>query len=172
MRRRIIIAILAAAAVAALAVFSGTSRGVFARQQSPSGAKCKTVSGHISDEPYTGAECASPLGQCSAGRFNGAIKGDFVASATSFTPSGDTATTGVIFFTADLVLHTKDGDLFLKDAGAFNTTPGGRGEHSTVTTVTGGTGRWAGASGRLLETGTFTQEDGGDSVYAGEICTP
>jgi len=30
----------------------------------------------------------------------------------------------------------------------------------------------AGASGRLLETGTFTQEDGGYSDYAGEICTP
>lgn len=172
MQRRITSAILAAVAVATLAVFSGTTRGVFAQQQRSSRAKCKTVSGHIADQPDTGAECASPLGQCSAGRFSGALKGDFVASATSFTPSGDTATTGVISFTADLVLHTEDGDLFLKDAGVFNTTPGGRGEHATVTTVTGGTGRWADASGRLLETGTFTQEDGGYSVYAGEICTP
>lgn len=157
--------------LAALTLPAGAARGVAAGEK-PSKAKCQTVSGHITDQPFADAECASPLGQCSAGRFHGALKGDFVASATSFTPSGDTATTGVIFFTADLVLHTKDGDLFLKDAGAFNTTPGGRGEHSTVTTVTGGTGRWAGASGRLLETGTFTQEDGGYSDYAGEICTP
>ncbi|HEX8561307.1 MAG TPA: hypothetical protein VF668_24660 [Pyrinomonadaceae bacterium] len=154
-----------------MAVFSGAARGVAAREK-PSKAGCQTVSGHITDQPLAGAECASPLGQCSAGRFYGALKGEFVASATSFTPTGDTATTGVISFTADLVLHTKDGDIFLKDAGAFNTTPGGRGEHATVTTVTGGTGRWAGASGRLLETGTFTQEDGGHSDYAGEICTP
>lgn len=172
MQRRITIAMLAAVAVAALTLFPGTTRGVFARQQRSPKAKCKTVSGHIADQPYAGAECASPLGQCSAGHFYGALTGDFVASATSFAPSGDTATTGVIFFTADVVLHTKDGDLFLKDAGAFNTTPGGRGEHSTVTTVTGGTGRWVGASGRLLETGTFTQEDGGYSDYVGEICTP
>lgn len=157
--------------LAALTLPSGAARGVAAWEK-PSKPRCQTVSGHITDQPFAGAECASPLGQCSAGRFHGALKGDFVASATSFTPSGDTATTGVVSFTADLVLHTKDGDLYLKDAGAFNTTSGGRGEHATVTTVTGGTGRWAGASGRLLETGTFTPEDGGYSVYAGEICTP
>lgn len=154
-----------------LLLSTGASGGV-ATWEKPSKARCQTVSGHITDGPFAGAECASPLGQCSAGRFYGVLKGEFVASATSFTPSGDTATTGVISFTADLVLHTKDGDLFLKDAGVFNTTPGGRGEHATVTTVMGGSGRWAGASGRLLETGTFTQEDGGYSVYAGEICTP
>ncbi len=171
MQRRITIAILAAVAAATLTIFSGMTREVAAREK-PSKARCQTVSGHITDQPLAGAECASPLGQCSAGRFSGALKGDFIASATSFTPSGDTAVTGVVSFTADLVLHTKDGDLFLKDAGVFNTTPGGRGEHATVTTITGGTGRWAGASGRLLETGTFTQEDGGYSDYAGEVCTP
>lgn len=171
MQRRITIAILAAVAVATLTVLSGAAHGVAAREK-PSKARCRTVSGHITDQPLAGAECASPLGRCSAGRFYGALKGDFVASATSFTPSGDTATTGVISFTADLVLHTKDGDIFLKDAGTFNTTPGGRGEHATVTTVTGGSGAYAGASGRLLETGTFTPEDGGYSVYTGEICTP
>lgn len=157
--------------MAALTLSAGAARGVAAWEKPPKG-RCQTVSGHITDQPSAVAECASPLGQCSAGRFSGALKGDFVASATSFTPSGDTAVTGVISFTADLILHTKDGDLFLKDAGAFNSTPGGRGEHATVTTVTGGTGRWSNASGRLLETGTFTQEDGGYSVYAGEICTP
>ena len=169
-RRRIAIPILIAIA-AALTLLSGAIRSGTAAEKS-SKAKCKTFSGHITDQPYAGAECASPLGQCSAGRFYGGLKGNFVASATSFTPSNDTATTGVLSFTADLVLHTKDGDLFLKDAGAFNTTPGGQGEHATVSTVTGGTGRWAGASGRLLETGTFTQEDGGYSDYGGEICTP
>ncbi len=114
----------------------------------------------------------SPFGQCSAGRFSGALKGNFIASATSFTPSNDTATTGVVFFTVDVVLHLKDGDLFLKDAGAFNTTPGGAGEHSTVTTVTGGTGQYAGVTGRLIETGTFTPAEGGDSDYRGEVCAP
>lgn len=167
MRRTVIATTIITAALTLSAV---AARGVGARDKSPK-ARCQTFSGHITDQPFAGAECTSPLGQCSRGRFSGALKGEFIA-ATSFTPSGDTAATGVLSFTADLVLHTKDGDLFLKDAGAFNTTPGGRGEHSTVTTVTGGTGRWAGASGRLLETGTFTQEDGGYSDYAGEICTP
>ena len=171
MQRRITTAILSAVAVATLTFFSGAARGVAAWEKPPK-ARCQTVKGHITDQPLAGAECASPFGQCSAGRFYGALKGNFVASATSFTPSGDTATTGVLFFTADLTLHTKDGDLFLKDAGVFNTTPGGRGEHATVTTVTGGTGRWAGAAGRLMEMGTFTQEDGGYSDYEGEICTP
>lgn len=169
-RRRI--AIPALTAIAAALIFLLSAVGGVAAPENSSKAKCKTVSGHITDQPLAGAGCASPLGQCSAGRFYGALKGTFVASATSFTPSGDTAMTGVLYFTADLVLHTKDGDLFLKDAGAFNTTPGGKGEHATVTTVTGGTGRWAGAAGRLLETGTFTQEDGGYSDYSGEICTP
>lgn len=121
--KRTIASSMLAAIVATLVLVSGAVWGVGA-QQKMSRTKCKIVSGHIMDQSYTGAECASPLGQCSAGRFYGGLKGNFIASATSFTPSNDTAKTGVVFFTASLVLHTKEGDIFLKDAGAFNTTSG------------------------------------------------
>ena len=157
--------------LAALTLSAGAARGVAAWEKPPK-ARCQTVKGHITDQPFAGAECASPLGQCSAGRFYGVLKGNFIAAATSYTPTRDTTTTCFFCYSDDRVLHTKEGDLSLKDAGAFNTTPGSRGEHATVTTVTGGTGRWAGATGRLMETGTFTQEDGGYSDYEGEICTP
>jgi hypothetical protein len=127
------------------------------------------VKGHISSELLTGPECTSPVGLCTKGRFSGDIQGDFVFIANTLTPTPDTALTGVVHYIGDILIHTRKGDIFIKDSGAFNTLPGGTGDVGSVSTITSGTGRWEGASGHIHIAGTFTPAGGGDSDFEGEI---
>jgi len=135
-------------------------------------AKCKPVKGHIVSELLMEPECTSPVRLCTSGRFIGGINGKFVFIATSLTPHQDTEGTGVVHYTGDITISTRHGDIFDKDAGAFNSISGSTGDLGAVSTITGGTGRYAGASGRIRIAGTFTPEEGGDSTYHGELCTP
>ena len=133
-------------------------------------AKCKNVRGHVTSRTAT-ENCPSPIGLCAAGQFYGAIRGELFLVATSLTPTQDTPATGVYMYTADDVIKTKEGDIYTKDAGALNLTPGGSGDDISIVTITGGTGDYAGATGRLRAYGTFSDE-GGEFSYEGEICTP
>ena len=63
------------------------------------------------------------------------------------------------------------GDIYTKDAGALNLTPGGTGDDLSIVTITGGAGEYAGATGSLRAYGTFSGT-GGEFPYEGEICTP
>jgi hypothetical protein len=94
-----------------------------------------------------------------------------LATVTSITPSIDTPVTAVIFETADLALHTKDGDLQMKEAAAYNADPNGHGDLGDVVTVVGGTGKWVGATGRLRVWGNLTVTES-DVNYDGEVCLP
>src|ERR687890_628633 len=44
------------------------------------------------------------------------------------------------------------------------------GDDVSIVTITGGTGKYAGATGRLRAYGTFS-ESGGEFSYEGELCT-
>ena len=114
--------------------------------------------------------CASIVGICTEGTLTGALKGIFSFTATSLTPSIDTATTGVVFYTGDLILTTKDGQLFCKDAGAFDGNEPGA--VSSVCSISGGTGEFAGVSGTIQFVGTFTLAGGGDGEYRAMITVP
>ena len=133
-------------------------------------AKCKNVRGHVTSQTVT-ENCASPIDLCAAGQFYGAIRGELLLVATSLTPTQDTPVTGVYMYTADDVIKTKDGDIYTKDAGALNLTPGSTGDDVSIVTITGGTGAYAGAMGRLRVSGTFS-DAGGEFSYEGELCTP
>ena len=132
---------------------------------------CKPVKGHIISAQLTGPACTSPVDLCTSGRFIGGINGDFVFIAVSLTPHHDTPVTGVVHYTGDMTISTRQGVIFDKDAGAFNAATGSTGDVGSVSTITGGTGRYAGASGHMHIAGTFTAEEGGDSDYQGLLCT-
>ena len=128
-----------------------------------------TKRGHFSSVVNT-TTCASPVGICTEGTLTGALKGTFSFTATTLTPSADTPTTGVMFYTGDITLTTRDGVVFCKDAGAFDVNAPGA--VSSVCSITGGTGEFAGASGTIQFVGTFTLADGGDGEYRAMITTP
>lgn len=133
-------------------------------------AKCKNVRGHVTSQTVT-ENCPSPIALCAGGQFYGAIRGELFLVGTSLTPTQDTPVTGVFIFTGDGVIKTKEGDISTKDAGALNLAPGSTGDDVSIVTITGGTGDYAGATGRLRASGTFS-EAGGEFSYEGEICTP
>lgn len=163
MSQRIATAILLAVSLTAAALLSAPAGKAAAT-------KCKNVRGHVTSQTLT-ENCPSPIGLCAAGQFYGAIRGELILVATSLTPTHDTPVTGVYMYTADDVIKTKEGDIYTKDAGALNLTPGSTGDDVSIITITGGTGAYAGATGRLRAYGTFS-EAGGEFSYEGELCTP
>lgn len=152
-------------AAVALVLLSGTSEAM--------ADKCKTVHGHFIDQVLVPSPpCTSPVNTCVSGKAIGGLKGDIFATATSINLSIDTPVTAVVFETTDLVLHTKDGDLQMKEAAAYNADPNGHGDFGDVVTVVGGsTGKWAGATGRLRVWGNLTVTES-DVNYDGEVCFP
>ncbi len=88
-------------------------------------------------------------------------------------PTADTPTTGVLLFTSDSVIHArikgKEGNLIIKNAGAFNT--GGDGDIVDLQRIVGGTGALVGATGALRASGAFVAGSG-ESEYIGSICLP
>lgn len=150
-----------------LAVVAMSSVNIASDAQS----QCKRVNGRIISQLLTGPQCTSPIGLCTIGRFIGGINGDFTFVAQTLSPTPDSSVTGVFYYTGDITIMTNQGNIFDKDAGAFNVVPNSTGDFASVSTTTGGTGRYVGASGRIRIAGTFTPEDGGDSEYEGEVCT-
>jgi hypothetical protein len=132
--------------------------------------ECQPVTGHISSQLLTEG-CTSPVGLCTIGRFRGDIRGEFVFTATSLNPTAnpDFAQTSIAFYTGDLLLQTRNGNLTLKDAGAFNIASDGNGDFASVQTIIGGTGNLVHTTGRIRTEGIFI---GGcvDCRYRGEIC--
>ncbi len=124
------------------------------------------VNGQLVSQVLT-AGCTSPIGLCTAGSLNGGIQGDFVFTAASLAP---TNVPTVLSYTGTIVIHTKTGNINIRDAGIFDTT--GNGPVVDLSTVTGGTGDFAGASGYLEIFGTFTFAAGGNSDYRGKLVLP
>jgi hypothetical protein len=133
-------------------------------------AKNCDVHGTFTSVAVSATECASPIGLCTAGTIKGGLDGTFEFVGTTLSQSVDTPTTGVVFYTGDIVFHLKAGDLLAKDAGALGTT--GAGDVADVITIVGGTGGLAGATGTLRNQGVFTQAAGGSGEYTGQVCVP
>ena len=66
---------------------------------------------------------------------------------------------------------SKTWKLNLKEAAAYNATPNEHGDLGDVVTVVGGTGEWAGATGRLRVWGNLTVTES-DVTYEGDVCVP
>jgi hypothetical protein len=151
--------------VAAIVVMLGS--GAAFGTSSP---QCRQVHGRLVDQvQFAGPPCAGSF-FCVRGRATGSLRGDFVSTVTSVTPSQDAAVTSVAFLTADLVLNTSRGELTIKEAIAYNTANGG-GEFGDLGTVVAGTRDWQGATGRLVISGKLNFVDPSDVTYQGEVCT-
>ena len=106
----------------------------------------------------------SPVGLCTSGRFIGGINGKFVFIATAWSPYQDREGTGVVHYTGDITISTRQVAISsIKSRGFINPSPAVQGALGAVSTITGGTGRYAGASGRIRIAGTFTPEEGGEA---------
>jgi hypothetical protein len=138
-------------------------------------AQCRRVRGFYEEHAADPSSCSSPIGLCIEGEFSGNIKGAFASTATSLQPSGDTPVTSVLWFTGDGVINAKidsrEGNIFFKSSGAFQTT--GDGNIVDLQYITGGDGALTGISGVIRASGTFNPVTGmGESEYEGIVCVP
>lgn len=128
----------------------------------------KKVEGTVNAVVTSGSECSSPVSLCASGEFKGGIKGHFEFVAQSIGPSG-TASLTVVNSTS--VVHTERGDLFFASSAVGELTQGSDGEFTSLDLITGGTGRWAGASGYLQGRG-FVVGTTDAADYRGKIVLP
>jgi hypothetical protein len=107
------------------------------------------TSGSIRFEVYEGAVCgdagSSPVGRCSRATYTGGLRG---VGHTAIQRLEAVAPDGMFFVTENEVLGLTDGQLrSLVNAVFHSKSPDG--EVASLHTITGGTGRYAGASGHI-----------------------
>jgi hypothetical protein len=126
--------------------------------------RCRAVAGVLISSLLTGPECRSPLGLCTRGWMIGGITQPFTFTLLALSPTEDTGSTGVMHYTGEMVIETRDGRIVVSESGAFDADASGTGDVAAVSTIV------AGGSGRLRFHGTFTPAAGGHSAYSGQVC--
>jgi hypothetical protein len=123
----------------------------------------RSVDGKVVDQVVTDGSCTAIL--CTRGVYSGTIRGTVEFAITSLTP---TDLPNVQGFVGHSTIHTANGDLRCADSGSFNADPQSSGEGVHLCVVTGGTGRYAGATGYLQERLHFVASEG-NGIYTGEV---
>lgn len=141
------VAVLAALALAASGALAGS----------------RTVQGEVVDQVVTDGSCTAII--CTRGVYSGTIRGSFELAITSLAP---TDPPNVQSFVGHSTIHTAKGDLRCADSGSFNADPQSAGEGVHLCVITGGTGRYAGATGYLQERLHFAGSEG-RGIYTGEV---
>ena len=131
--------------------------------------RCERVTAHYALQFVT-TDCPSPIGLCAAGVIAGnqLVTGTMFVSILGLAPSiglpGIEPETDVSI-AAERTIITSHGTLMFRVAAVFDSA---RGEFAEINRVTGGTGRFTGATGTLWTTGTGTTFFRGQAT--GKIC--
>ena len=132
--------------------------------------KCKDVKASGTTVLVT-ADCRSPVGLCAAGAFAGneLIRGTTFATILGTAPSlglPGLEPSSTLSISGERTITTSEGSLSLRFITAFDTA---RGEAAEINRVTGGTGKFEGATGTLFVTATGTTSFA--LQLTGRICT-
>lgn len=136
--------------------------------------RCYNVHGSI-EATVTTDGCTSPVGLCTAGTVKGAgpLNGATAFQTFALAPSAGMPgiePPGEFSYSGELVLSTRNGDLFVRDLGIFS--PGNE-KFTELARVQGGTGRFSGAAGTFFISGDLTGGGTGfSSTMHGEFCVP
>lgn len=128
---------------------------------------CRTLHGRFTVQLESGPGCDSPVDLCGSVEWRGSLHASSYFIATGIATTDQTPNTGVILVTGDNVITLEDGQLFSQDAVLLATTPGG--EFAEIDTITGGTGAFEGASGKIVATGVSSGSVA-EGSFVGEVC--
>jgi hypothetical protein len=133
-------------------------------------ATCTAVNGH---SLTTVVPCPpqEPGPLCTRGKVIGGLQGRLDVRAFTVEPAHPSVPS-VVRFTGQSVITARDGDTLVgTDVGAIDLDPAGDGHVGTLLTWTGGTGRYAGASGHIVINGHLDFTTGTVATdYRGEVC--
>ena len=125
-------------------------------------AECKNFQGRLTNPVF---EACEGFEVCITTKATGTLAGEqvlsFIGNVFDIFPT-DPFTAGIV---SELVWHTNEGDVFGTDLGVidFNTF-----NFASLTTITGGTSKWEGATGQVINAGNVD----GTTELSGQICTP
>ncbi|MEA2684818.1 MAG: hypothetical protein QOE93_13 [Actinomycetota bacterium] len=126
------------------------------------------LAGIIRSSLDTSPNCTSPVGLCLKGNFYGSLTGPNTAVGFLFIPQDD----GVIFGKSHVIVHDRYGDVFCTSSSSFDVANDGNGSpFSDLCIITGGTGKWVGATGWFHTFGNGGA-NGNAAEYRGLIKTP
>jgi hypothetical protein len=132
--------------------------------------KSLPIHGTLASHAVSGPSCTSPTGLCFVGETKGSLHGPAEFLVEAVTP---TATPDVSIVSGSLTIHDSLGDVFCHEEAVLNTSASGDGEFAFLCEITGGTGKWAGASGYIQSVGTVPPSTGqGVGDYTGAIILP
>jgi hypothetical protein len=123
---------------------------------------CEEVTGRLLDLHVDGG--------VTVGQMIGSIEGDY---EYTMGPGFDAGIPGlsIWFGTGTSILVTEEGSLFFAEASVMDTAEQVFSNIADLLTITGGTGKWLGASGHLILSGFFhTDTLTGEFDYQGEVC--
>jgi len=129
--------------------------------------RCIPLAAQTTSERVTQG-CASPVGVCTAGSVSGVwLNGEqrYTAALLVPAPGGP----GSLIYAGTIEISTPAGQLTISDLGVFNTATGAIAE---VGAITGGTGTFAGASGKTYLVGRSNEGGGFDGTLTGSVCLP
>ena len=133
-------------------------------------AQCKPIIA-VERDALVADGCTSPVGFCAAGTVSGnhGLRGTTSYSAANFDPI-PSDTLGRLVVPGILTYTTDDGSLTINDVSVFDVA---RGTFAGVGRITGGTGRFAGATGDIFTFGRV-QPDGVSFAndVTGQLCLP
>jgi hypothetical protein len=165
-RRRLAVRPLVRRTVVAVAVAAAAGGAAFANPAAAGSGTVK-VKGTLANQSFTGPDCPSPVDLCFKGKISGSLNGPDEGIVQSLTPTSDP---DVVFGEADLKIQDKQGDLNCRELFVLNISPTGDGHFSWVCEITGGTRRYAGASGYLHGIGNASPTTGETTAtYRGMI---
>jgi hypothetical protein len=153
-----------------LAIGLATAFGQAPNERSDGRVACKQIKASGTTLIVT-TNCPSPIGLCAAGFFTGdeLIRGATFARVLGAAPSiglpGIEAQT-MVSLAGERTITTSDGTLAFRFVTVFDTA---RGEFAEINRVTGGSGKFEGATGTLWFTGTGTTSFVAE--VTGQICT-
>jgi len=146
--------------VLTLAIASSVTRAALADD-------CRPIRTHIeTGVAACDADFASPIGLCTTGTIDsGPLAGTTRFRALTFVPAGNSPF--VFHYTGQLEITTRSGTVRINDFGVINMQAD---VFAELDKVTGGTGRFAGATGTLVSQGTAVNGAFSGSLV-GAICT-
>lgn len=152
------------AALAFLLVGATTLLSLFGIAFASSEVHCRTVHGKLLDEHIEGPVTVAQM--------TGAIKGKYTYTLKDPFPA-DAVLSNLLYITGTSVVETKDGTLSFFETSTQDADELGDLNGTVLMTITGGTGKWTGATGHVVLVGFFHQDTlTGAWRYQGEVCLP
>ena len=133
-------------------------------------ANCKSINAQFV-QTLVAADCPSPIGVCTTAQIDsGLLKGTKTFTALNAAPTaglGEVEAVTTLSYAGPVVIATDQGDLYVSFVGLIDTA---NAVFSELGRPTGGTGRFADATGILFVSGDVVDGSVFDSTMTGEVC--